>query len=765
MKKASIFKTIFIIASLFAFPGITHGHAHVHGHIEGNHPPLVNDALVEPHKAEVPKGVGGAPAPASSRPLNAGFYDTSEYLYGDVLVNIILPESNGAIDANTYNWTETQEQEILAEIQAGMNWWKTNVPKANLNFRYNLVSGRTDARAQTSYEPITRPSWQASGGQDVWIDEIMTKFGYTSGDYFQKSRSYLNDTLNNSGDDWAVNMFVVNDGGFSKFFTDGGFAYAYYGGPFMVMTYDNAGYGIENFDAVAAHEFGHVFYALDQYFSAGQTCNNTAGYLNVLNYNSLYNASGGACPSNVPSIMRGGVSPYSSNSIDQYALGQVGASDSDNDGLTDPVDTSPKVSILSKTGSVNIEYTGNAVVQPAQNRNTYNNTLHASAPRVNLSTNTISKVEFRVSGGAWQLAQASDGAFDSSSENFSFSLSNLPDGNNSIEIRAKNSVGNYSSVETSNANVVGKLIVTGSGVGGGPQVRFFDHQGDLVDHGFFAYDSDTRTGVRVAAGDVDGDGADELITGPGPGAAPLVRVFETDGTKKAEFMAYADTFTGGIYVASGDIDNDGVDEIVTGVGDGGGPQVRTFDMNGNVVFTPGFFAYGKNFRGGVRVAVGDFNGDGKEEIITGAGPGGGPQVMGYTRFGVRILNFFAYDDNLRTGVNVAAGDANGDGRVEIITGPGPGGGPQVRFFSGKGEVFPSNTADFFAYAESVRSGAEITTFDFDEDGDVDIITGAGQGGGPQVRKFDGKGKVLFNGFFAYDERFRGGVHVTAGNFR
>jgi hypothetical protein len=759
MKKRIFITTIFCAALVFVATNNAYAEA------ADAFPPLVDDALVEPRAEANPKNIGGAPLPASSRPLNAGFYETSEFLYGSVLVNIILPESDGSIDANTYNWTSTQEQEILSEVQNGMNWWKNTLPDTNLSFEYSIISGRTDSRARTGYEPITRPSWQASGGQDVWIGQIMNNFGYNSENYFTQSRSYLNDTLNSSGKNWAITIFVVNDGGISKTFADGAFAYAYYGGPFMVMTYDNAGYGIGNMDAVAAHEFGHVFYALDQYYSAGQDCNLSAGYLDIVNYNSLYNASGGSCPSNVASIMRGGVSPFSSFAIDQYAVGQMGASDADNDGIPDPVDTQPKVSITSKTGSVVVEYSGNAQVQPSENKNSYNNTLHSGQPRVNVSTNIISRVEYRVNGGAWTQAQAIDGAFDSASEDFTFSLGSLPDGDNAIEIRAQNSVGNYSSIETSNARIVGKLIVTGSGEGGGPQVRFFDHQGSLVDHGFFAYDESSRTGVRVAAGDVDGDGADELITGPGPGAAPLVRVFETDGTKKAEFMAYAETFAGGIYVASGDIDNDGIDEIVTGVGVGGGPQVRTFDMNGNVVFTPGFFAYGKNFRGGVRVAVGDFNGDGKEEIITGSGPGGGPQVMGYTRYGVRILNFFAYDERLRTGVNVAAGDANGDGKVEIITGPGPGGGPQVRFFSGKGEAYPSGTADFFAYGENVRSGAEITAFDFDEDGDVDIITGAGKGGGPQVRKFDGKGKVLFNGFFAYNEAFRGGVHITAGNFR
>ncbi|MCH7492250.1 S8 family serine peptidase [Patescibacteria group bacterium] len=145
-----------------------------------------------------------------------------------------------------------------------------------------------------------------------------------------------------------------------------------------------------------------------------------------------------------------------------------------------------------------------------------------------------------------------------------------------------------------------QFILTGTGNGGGPQVRVLDDGGNLQSQ-FFAYADTFRGGVNVAAGDVDGDGIMEIITGAGDTGGPQVRVFSNKGALKAQFFAYHESFRGGVQVASGDMYGDGAYEIITGAGNGGGPQVRVFSLKGNV--RSQFFAYLDNFRGGVNVAV------------------------------------------------------------------------------------------------------------------------------------------------------------------
>ena len=69
-----------------------------------------------------------------------------------------------------------------------------------------------------------------------------------------------------------------------------------------------------------------------------------------------------------------------------------------------------------------------------------------------------------------------------------------------------------------------EIVVTGTTNGGGPQVRAFSATGKLISS-FFAYNEKLRTGVSVALGDVDGDGNLEIVTGPGRGEKPLVKIF------------------------------------------------------------------------------------------------------------------------------------------------------------------------------------------------------------------------------------------------
>ena len=234
-------------------------------------------------------------------------------------------------------------------------------------------------------------------------------------------------------------------------------------------------------------------------------------------------------------------------------------------------------------------------------------------------------------------------------------------------------------------------FITGAGPGGGPHVRIWSVDSgtltELAGPGFYAYDAAFGGGVQVACRDLTGDGVAELVTGAGPGGSPHVRVWSVTGGSLSEltgFFAYDPAFAGGVTLAAGDLTGDGVAELITGAGPGGGPHVRVLNVAGGVSELTGFYAYEPGFAGGVTVAAGDLTGDGVAELITAAGSGGGPHVRVWSMAGgsvSEIAGFYAYDPAFLGGVTVAAGDLTGDGVAELVTGAGPGGGPHVRVWS------------------------------------------------------------------------------------
>jgi hypothetical protein len=239
------------------------------------------------------------------------------------------------------------------------------------------------------------------------------------------------------------------------------------------------------------------------------------------------------------------------------------------------------------------------------------------------------------------------------------------------------------------------------------------------------------------------------------GGTALVRVYHEDGSPARDITPFGPGFTGGVRVVTGDVTGDGIDDVVVAAGPGGGPEVKVYDgATWDVVRD--FFAYDPGFRGGVNVAVGDVNGDQKADLVVGTGVGGGPDVKVFDgATGGLLDSFFAYEPSFRGGVNVAAGDLNGDGRADVVTGTGVGGGPRVQAFDG---VTDAPLVDFFAYDPGVRNGVTVAAGDVDGTGKAEIVTGVGVGGGPNVVVFDGTGGLV-RSFFAYDADFRGGVSV------
>ena len=304
------------------------------------------------------------------------------------------------------------------------------------------------------------------------------------------------------------------------------------------------------------------------------------------------------------------------------------------------------------------------------------------------------------------------------------------------------------------ATVAAAPILTGTDTGPVANVRSFEGSSSTPQANFTPYGPSFTGGVRVAAGDVNGDTFIDIITGPGPGGGPHVKVF--DGQTLGEvssFFVYDPSFSGGVNVAAGDVNGDGRADIITGAGPGGGPHVKVFS-GASQAGLHDFFAFG-SFTGGVRVAAGDVNGDGCADIVTGTGAGGGHVKVFDGVSGAEIRSFLPYDSGFTGGVFVAAGDVNGDGRADLVTGTDDSGSApgHVKVFDGStGGVLHSFTP-FGGFTGGVR----VATGDIDGDGLADIITGTGPGGG-HVKAYDGVSLDEQRSFFPYGS-FTGGVFV------
>ncbi len=285
------------------------------------------------------------------------------------------------------------------------------------------------------------------------------------------------------------------------------------------------------------------------------------------------------------------------------------------------------------------------------------------------------------------------------------------------------------------------IIATGSDSGSSPLVTVYNAATGAQEFSFMAYDSSFTGGVRVAVGDVTGNGTPDIITAPGPGGGSDIKVFDgTTGQLIREFFAFDPSFNGGSYVASGDVNDDGYDDIIVGADAGGGPQVTVFSGKDDSVLAS-FFAYNPAFTGGVRVAAGDVTGSGSDDIIVGAGAGGGPNISVFNGNGNAVNSFFAYNPNFDDGVTVASGDLSGNGLDDIIVGSGSGGGPEVRVFSGQNN---SVLDDYFAYNPSFSGGVNVGAVCMN--GQTDIVTTPGQGGGPDVETVDPSTCTVVNQF-------------------
>jgi len=245
------------------------------------------------------------------------FYLTSEYLMGSVSIGIVFVESNGKLDKKTESWTKEDQEDVLTQIHKGLDWWaETGGYKASLSWTYEIH------HTTTQYEPINRTKDESV----LWVKESMDQLGYSDGEDYTLNREFANDIRDKYQTDWAFVIYVVpatndDDGYFAK---QTGIAWAYLGGPYMIISNKCNGWGYSQVWKVVAHESGHIFNALDEY-KGSSSSNDKSGRLNVVNGN---HEVGGVKKEQC--LMK-------SNELKlcEFTLGQIGWVDADTDGTYD----------------------------------------------------------------------------------------------------------------------------------------------------------------------------------------------------------------------------------------------------------------------------------------------------------------------------------------------------------------------------------------------------------------------------------------------
>ena len=224
------------------------------------------------------------------------------------------------------------------------------------------------------------------------------------------------------------------------------------------------------------------------------------------------------------------------------------------------------------------------------------------------------------------------------------------------------------------------------------RTRFLDYAGLFVMHCHRLNHEDN--GLMALVNIIPAVSSYAVAIPGGPGRAASVRVFDNNGDRLMATVTPFPGFEGTVNVAMGDVDGDGIYDLVVGAGAGRAPEVAVFSgaaTKGGAPFTKElarFRAFDAAATGGVSVAVAQIDGTTADNIIAASGPGARSEVKVFRSTLLPLgwapalfSSFSPYGDD-RSGVTVSTGFVDfSTGRQSIVTAPGPGVPARVKVFA------------------------------------------------------------------------------------
>jgi len=295
----------------------------------------------------------------------------------------------------------------------------------------------------------------------------------------------------------------------------------------------------------------------------------------------------------------------------------------------------------------------------------------------------------------------------------------------------------------------GPAIFVGAGVGDAAVVKAYNADAGTLrfSTAVSAFGSSYTGGLRVAAGDFNGDGTPDAIVSAATGTSGTIEILDgRTGTPISgplgHFTAYSSVAHGGVWVATGDVEGNGGTDLITAAHTAGGLEVKVFRGTDGSVLAD-FGVSGAAFQHGISLAAGDFTGAGKADVVVG-GADGWVRVynpLSGSTIGGSLGNFQAFGSGYTGGVVSVAADplagvANPGATSELAVGSGGGVTAEVKVFSASGTVL----RDLTPFGSSFTGGTRVALAYISDPMNPtvpDVVVGTRSGTADQVKVFSG----------------------------